>query len=473
MLSSTLALSILLGVEVLSGTSLGEMGYRESMLGDLITTFQEYQRLYKDPDAPMELRRRAAFQAGTCAEKQGDLRRALAAYDWLRVNGPPGDPVTQRAGLRWKKLSAATGAPVEPIREELAALQKKVSAQVKDLLDRRLQALQAVDAEAKRQQALQETVERISKWLRRAGVEMGWPEEAVGGAQSLAEWIKRLNLDPRDEALLRSRLARRFFLEGLKALSSLELRRAEKCFQVQLVLQPEHVEAREFLTAVEKFLSLTEGLQKISQSRFAAELERRVMESEYETAVALKQAESQKAAGLQTMNPSVTAEAEKLAQLYLAVLREEDWAPDGLQAGGRLREFSSEAKRQLENLLQQPLTAEMQKSLSEGGRISQDLDRRLEELLLGWPLPWEWTPPRLEEPGTMLPSLKAEIEKTITLLEQRLRPPDPQKPETEADRKEAETRQLIEDTLTVLDWFPADLDPSQRYRRWLQSFLKK
>ena len=71
-------------------------------------------------------------------------------------------------------------------------------------------------------------------------------------------------------------------------------------------------------------------------------------------------------------------------------------------------------------------------------------------------LPALMAPPLLENPESMLPRLKKEIERVMYIMDE----------ESHAD--------LLNDTLTILNWFPEELDPDpgKIYRRRIQRLRK-
>ena len=64
---------------------LAQIWEREVLLGEVSKAARDYKRIYQDElrDLPLELRRRAAFRAGACFERLGQIEDARYAYGWL------------------------------------------------------------------------------------------------------------------------------------------------------------------------------------------------------------------------------------------------------------------------------------------------------------------------------------------------------------------------------------------------------
>jgi hypothetical protein len=225
---------------------------REVLEGDAAGAGEQYARIYQSPfqEPPAGVRRKAAFRAGICFEKIGQLENARHAYSWLVSGGGEGDvPV---ANL----LATDLLAPADPLAAKALVRLRvlrgvEAEASVREAVKTRLESLRATVVKLAARGAVleREVASRREKVLALEALRQRFEDQgatfsfaasaASGGLQGLGEKLIQAlkgqfspEEEPRLEAL-RKPLANRFLRRGLAAGAARDRRRAaddlEKC----------------------------------------------------------------------------------------------------------------------------------------------------------------------------------------------------------------------------------------------------
>jgi hypothetical protein len=338
-----------------AGPSFTEAWYREVMLGDLAAAGVEYQRIYEGGGAaparsrPDETRRRAALRAGGCFEKLSDSRRAEAAYSWIVRVGPPGDALVRAAELRLLELGAAaasTPAAVTPRGEPGAsgepaapapAASASPAAPAGELLERLRASIERREASAAelRAELLRRNAEaREAVRLQRSFLELGVEARLTGEPPPAEERsLAGLSLEAEDRELLKSELAERYYLRGLRALRDRNPDAAVRELKIALSLRQDFLDASELLRAAEGFLQPMEGIAERAALRLKERREARRLTGREALRAALASADRLVSQG---RGPAAAQEVERARSGA-------DWASDAVWEDAELRALVREA----------------------------------------------------------------------------------------------------------------------------------
>ncbi len=482
-MSPSLALSL---VCVLAAPqSFSDAWYTETFVGDVPAALEQYTRLFDvpDEDVPVETRRKAAFRAGVCAEKLGDLRRARIAYSWFRMNGARNDTWTQRALLRLAELERSakpsrTGDDELDVRLPDRALAGDEAAELIGAAaerNRRRLAVAASLAElVERRRELLERDRRLARRFRRVGVSFDrLPGRGVDfPSPDWESFVRELDLDPADRGLLTGALIDLCFLEGLRSTQTLSLGRAVRALDAQLELAEGEDdwrarEARDMLDLLERALGMLEGARTRAERLIESSVERREAEAAARMTNALDAAR-----GL-VDEDRLREAADSLVDVFL----HEDWAPPGARRSGELREVAIAALHQC-RLIAPTVDWGVTRL---GGAAAESILLDTAELVTtsldvpgATPGAMRLPAPRLVSPRSALARLRREVIETIDSAE-RHRATEPGA-ETDGpgpeDRRATPSNVVLADTLTILEWFPSLDDTGGQLRRRLERLMR-
>ncbi len=452
-------LSLAAGVVLatLTSSELSQAWYSEVMLGRLAEAEFQYQSIYLEEANSWQTRARAALRAGGCAEKLGEAQKAIDIYAWLKHEGDPDDPMVRRARLRTEVLQAARrppgGPPEPPIPVREAYLYD-----LKLTLGRRRGAVERVEKARGERDARDEIIEKLKSRLRAVGVQW-WFERSVVRSETESEsgeataFVRDLGLNAEDEKMLKERLADAFYLRALRALRDRDFWAAVDALRIHEKLAET---AREDVGALKRS---AEGILDRATALQAGARER--LENEYPR---LRAKVSRRVSG--GLEEAEKALREGDGDLSLDYLREmqrlEDWAPESLAVEGRLRDRILRSILTFEHHLSRPVYEEALEAQATNRRVASKLALQIEQFLARDRFGDHdaSASPELEDPSTMLPVLRNEVQEVHTLLESE----DQTLPDPPAFLGR------LEDTLLLLDWFP-ELDPVRHTRRLILNRL--
>jgi hypothetical protein len=189
-----------------------ELWNREILLGDVEAAAEQYEKLYLSSPSDgysKSLRLKAAFRAGRCFEKLGQIDSAFLAFSWIgREGGDTEDPALQalvseaavRAqvlGRRLETLGDSAGIPRELV-ERSASVDPSADVAIRQVLDgleaaaeRQEDALLALEWElgVRKERLLEHRA--LSSRMARAGVLLVVPEDFGVSRQDLLQGLQR------------------------------------------------------------------------------------------------------------------------------------------------------------------------------------------------------------------------------------------------------------------------------------------
>ena len=490
-------------VALAAGPNFSDTWYHEVIEGDLRKAYDQYRQIFERPTSASSsvddvgVRRMAAYRAGLCAEKRGQIRDARNAYEWFHDFGSPGDIWTQRALARLEVLKRRPPFRAGRLLDNETAVHSSVSplpVAQREIYTENMEQSLAARREAARQ--LGESVaryrdeekqrRRVQIVLRGVGVELYWPrspETPVAATLASGSGVETAPLPPRDrfgailklvrglsldaeaKLLLERRVARRVHVEGLKALRAHDLYRARAAFQLyrdyrdagRPELDREDVvysENLRLLQSVQKILDTTTGLAKIAAQRLAA-----ADRNQYADIIGRARA------GLSVAKRQLESEdREEALRLLQIVLTVGASAPPGLRSDGKLGELVLQAREYSRFLL---LDADRGRLEMEVGKQTRDVFQFVDELIISALSEPRYllsdivgAAPLLEDPERMRPRLRREVERRLELVEALLTAGTPEDRERGSSSEELSAGDL----LALLEWFP-EIDEDDRMGR--------
>jgi hypothetical protein len=456
--------------------SFSQIWHDEVFLGEVAAAAGEYQNLYLSPPSPKltaQIREKAAFRAGLCFEKLGQIDHARLAYRWIQDRGPTSPALASEVKLRLSCLPSSAEASARELGGPGTASAISAAAALRKLLDglttaerQRADLLHQLKILLEERRAAIREREELRDRLLRQGVTIIFPlsifssgvlssraQPSASFGTSLLEGLKSLLSRDADFARIQASLGARFLERAFLALLAGEPSRA-----VPLLLK-----AGAFLPGqpvVSRWLRRLE-VERALPGALAPAARRDLLQEDLARRAALRR---EVRTCLESAEGAVTDRGRvDLAVGYLHRIRDlEDWARPAVREDPEVRSLSSRGEKLLHLLArsaagEEALLEVLGKIRLEVGELisaAEDL-ADVEEVLLGLE-----GPAVAEGEADSWMVSRREMERLIFQARNAL---------GGGDRSAA--LECIRDGAVLLKWFP-ELDPWSEYR-WVLDGLRQ